>query len=301
MQLVGWGERAFKTLGPGPRGVAPALVTDIHAHPPVAQFLRDGGGAYVEAAERHFRTRFEPVGLDAMMKQYEAWGISRAVVLGWDGQRATGLPALPNDLLAQAVRDHPGFFVGFAGIDPLRSGALDELDRCARLGLRGVKLHPTGQDFAPDDPATFSFWRKCEDLGLVALVHTGATGLGAGAPGGLGLKLEPSRPLHLDAVAARFPRLQIVAAHAGWPWHEELLAIAMHKANVWVDVSGWVPRYLPKAVWDYANGPLRSKFLFGSDYPFVEPPRILEGLREVLKPEALEAVLGGNAARLFRS
>jgi uncharacterized protein len=276
-----------------------AAVTDIHAHPPLPEFLRDGGGAYVRAAEAYFHTRFEPVGLDAMMKQYGEWGIGRAVLLGWDGLRATGLPAFPNDLLAQAVREHPGFFVGFAGVDPLRASALDELDRCARLGLRGVKLHPTGQDFVPDDPATFAFWRRCEDLGLVALVHTGSTGLGAGAPGGLGLRLEPSRPIHLDAVAARFPRLQIIAAHAGWPWHEELLAIAMHKANVWVDVSGWVPRYLPGVVWDYTNGPLKQKMLFGSDYPFVAPPRVLEGLREVLKPDVLPLVLGANAGTLL--
>ncbi|HEV8358945.1 MAG TPA: amidohydrolase family protein [Candidatus Thermoplasmatota archaeon] len=274
-------------------------VIDVHAHPPLPAFLQRSGGAYVRAAEAYFRTRFEPVGLDAMMKHYDGLGIGRAVLLGWDGERATGLPALPNDTLVEAVRDHPSFFVGFAGVDPLRSKALEELERCARLGLRGVKLHPTGQDVVPDDPALAPFWRRCEDLGLVVLVHTGVTGLGAGAPGGLGLRLEPSRPLHLDAVAARFPALQIVAAHAGWPWHDELLAIAMHKANVWVDVSGWVPRYLPQVVWDYANGPLKRKVLFGSDYPFVEPGRVLEGLRDVLKPEVQPLVLGENAERLL--
>lgn len=273
---------------------------DVHAHPPIPAYLEAAGGAFLRSAEAYFRRRFEPVGIEAMLKQYEAWGIGKAWLLGWDAQRETGLPAVPNDTIAAAVRDHPGFFEGFAGVDPRRGGAaLVELDRCARLGLRGVKLHPSAQGLRPDEAAFDAFWRRCEDLGLVAMVHTGTTGWGAGAPGGHGVRLELSRPLWLDDVAARFPGVRLVAAHAGWPWHEELLAMAMHKGNVWLDISGWLPRYLPKVVWDYANGPLRHKVLFGSDYPFVEPGRILEGLREVLKPEAYEAVTRENATRLM--
>lgn len=274
-------------------------IVDVHAHPPIPAYLHAAGGAFLRAAESYFRARFEPVGIEAMVERYERWGIGQAWLLGWDAERATGLPAVPNDDLIAAVRAHPDFFVGFAGIDPLRAKALEELDRCQANGLRGVKVHPSAQALRPDDPHLDPFWRRCEGLGMVAMVHTGTTGWGAGAPGGLGVRLEYSRPLWLDSVAARFPGLRIVAAHAGWPWHEELLAIAMHKANVFLDVSGWLPRYLPKAVWDYANGPLKRKVLFGSDHPFVEPGRILEGLREALKPEVLPLVLGENAARLL--
>jgi len=230
------------------------------------------------------------------------WAVRRhigAVLLGWDATRASGLPAVSPETIAQAVREHPGFFLGFAGLDPRRSTIADDLLRCARLELHGVKLHPSAQGLRPDEPRLDAFWRRCQDLGLVVMVHTGTTGWGAGAPGGLGVELEPSRPLWLDKVAARFPQLRIIAAHAGWPWHEELLAIAMHKGNVWLDVSGWVPRYLPKVVWDYANGPLKHKVLFGTDYPFVDPGRILTGLREVLKPEVQPLVLGENAARVL--
>ena len=276
-----------------------AEVLDIHTHPPTPSWLRAAGGAYLRSAEAYFRRSFEPVGLEGMVKQYEAWGIDRAVLLGWDATLGNGLPAVPNDEVVAAVRDYPSFFVGFAGVDPRRGKAVEELQRCARLGLRGAKLHPSAMDLRPDDAACGPFWRACEDLGLVVMVHTGTTGWGAGGPGGHGVRLEPSRPLWLDNVAARFPRVRLIAAHAGWPWHEELLAIALHKANVYVDVSGWVPKYLPQAVWDYANGPLKHKVLFGSDYPLVEPPRIVEGLREVLKPEVLPLVLGANAAALL--
>ncbi|MCA1812370.1 MAG: amidohydrolase family protein [Halobacteriales archaeon] len=274
-------------------------IVDAHTHPPVPAFLRDSGGAYVEAARAHFRIPLVPASMADMVRHYEGLGIGHAVLLGWDAERNTGLPPVPNDVVAQAVQEHGGFFTGFAGIDPLRGKALDELERCARLGLRGVKLHPSAQGFALDDPRCARFWRRCEDLGMLLLVHTGTTGLGAGAPGGLGMELALSRPLALDAIAARHPSLQLIAAHAGWPWHEELLAIALHKPNVHLDISGWLPRYLPKVVWDHANGPLRTKVLFGSDYPFVQPERILDGLKDVLKPEALDAVLGGNATRLL--
>lgn len=277
------------------------LIVDAHAHPPTREYLEASGGAFVRSAEEHFRARVAPRSLGAMVQEYEAAGIDRALLLGWDAELGNGLPPVPNDLVIEAVREHPSFFLGAAGVDPRRSKAREELERCARAGLRGAKLHPSAQGLRPDDPACGPFWRACADLGLVVVVHTGTTGWGAGPPGGLGVRLEPSRPLWLDEVAARHPGVRLVAAHAGWPWHEEALAVAMHKGNVFLDVSGWLPRYLPKPVWDYANGPLRRKVLFGSDYPFLDPGRVLAGLREVLKPEALPAVLGGNAAALFRA
>jgi uncharacterized protein len=275
------------------------VVIDVHTHPPTEAFLRRAGGPYLQAAEHYFGKPFQPTSLGAMVEAYAALGIHRAVLLGWDAEPHDGLPAVPNDAIVQAVRDHPSFFVGFAGVDPRRAKAPEELRRCAALGLRGVKVHPSAQGLRPDASIFDAFWRTCEDLGFVALVHTGTTGWGAGGPGGLGITLEESRPLWLDRVAARHPGLRIVAAHAGWPWHEELLAIALHKPNVHLDVSGWLPKHLPEVVWRYANGPLKRKVLFGSDYPFVDPGRILAGLRDVLKPEVQPLVLGENAEELL--
>jgi predicted TIM-barrel fold metal-dependent hydrolase len=135
---------------------------------------------------------------------------------------------------------------------------------------------------------------------LITLFHTGTSGMGAGQPGGQGIRLDYARPIRLDAVAAAFPELQVVAAHFGFPWHLEMLAIGLHKTNVWIDISGWAPRYLPPEVVRDMRGRLQDRFLFGSDYPFIQPQRCLEELEQLeLPPQVLEKILAGNARRLL--
>ncbi|MHB8586074.1 MAG: amidohydrolase family protein [Thermoplasmatota archaeon] len=272
---------------------------DTHVHPPIAEYLQVAGGRFLEGSSTYFGKTVTPASIDRMVDDLTKAGIAQAWLLGWNAERASGLPAVPNDLIASAVREHPGLLVGFAGIDPLRNGAAAEVQRIHALGFRGFKVHPSAQNLRPDDSRARPIWRLAESLGLIVVAHTGTTGWGAGAPGGMGIQLEPSHPLWWDPVAAEFPKLRIVAAHAGWPWHDELLAMALHKGNVYIDISGWLPKYLPKSIWDYANGPLKKKVLFGSDYPFVDPTRILDGLQEVLKPDVRDLILRQNAERLL--
>jgi predicted TIM-barrel fold metal-dependent hydrolase len=132
-------------------------------------------------------------------------------------------------------------------------------------------------------------------------VHTGTTGIGAGAPGGRGLKLSYGRPVPaVDDVAADFPRLTIIAAHFAWPWHLELLAVARHKGNVYIDLSGWAPRYFPAEVIQYCNSVIPDKFLFGSDFPLLSPDRWLDEFGKLdLKDEVREKVLYRNACRIL--
>src|SRR5690606_3074572 len=116
-----------------------------------------------------------------------------------------------------------------------------------------------------------------------------------------GIKLRYGRPVpHLDDVAADFPNLQIIAAHFGWPWHLELMAIARHKGNVWVDLSGWSPRYFPEEVIRYCNSVIPDKFLFGSDFPLLTPDRWMEEFDALgIKDEVRRMVLVDNASRLL--
>ncbi|NIR40292.1 MAG: amidohydrolase family protein, partial [Actinobacteria bacterium] len=79
---------------------------------------------------------------------------------------------------------------------------------------------------------------------LVVSVHTGYTDLGSGRPGGGGVDLAYADPVRVDRVAADFPDLRLVLAHPGWPWQDELLAVAMHKPNVWLEFSGRSPSLL---------------------------------------------------------
>ena len=255
---------------------------------------------YVEAAERYFRSPVARKSIDELAEEYAALDVM-AVLLAWDAETATGRPRLPNELVAQAVRDHPQTFVGFGSVDPRKGErAVAELEGIQELGLKGVKLHPSLQAFNPEDEAYWPLYERCQELGLACLFHTGTSGIGAGMPGGQGIRLDYARPIHLDAVAAEFPALNVIAAHFGFPWHQEMLAIALHKTNVYIDISGWAPRYIPAEVTREMKGRLQDRFLFGSDYPFIQPGRCLEELGALEIPEpTLRKILVENGTQLL--
>ena len=273
---------------------------DFHVHLPTPEWLDVSMQGYVEAAEAYFRSKVARTSLDDLAREYEAMDVM-AVLLAWDAETATGRPRVPNELVAEAVRDHPGTFVGFGSVDPLKGDrAVEELDRIAELGLKGVKLHPSLQAFAPNEERFWPLYERCQELGLATLFHTGTSGIGAGQPGGQGIRIDLARPILLDAPAAAFPDLQIIAAHFGYPWHLELLAMALHKTNIKIDISGWAPRYIPAEVLRDMKGRLQDQFLFGSDYPFIQPKRCLEELDSLQIPEpVLRKVLVDNGRRLL--
>ena len=224
------------------------------------------------------------------------------VLFAWDAETNSGLPPVTNDFVASCARAHPDAFVGFASVDPGKgAAAVSELERAVReLGLRGLKLHPTAQGFRPDDRAVYPIYETAAALGIPVTIHTGTTGLGAGMPGGGGLKLELSRPIYIDAVAADFPNLQIVMAHPAWPWQDEQLAVALHKPNTWIDLSGWSPkRFAPDLVRNI-KGALQDRVLFGTDYPFLSHEQWFGAWDTLEVPAAVtEKVLLHNAERLL--
>jgi uncharacterized protein len=273
---------------------------DVHVHPCDPRIARAWAGE-PEDYERFFRGAVLDEPADAMAARYRALGLM-GVLLGADAETTTGIPPYPNDDLAAICRAHPELFVGFAGIDPWKGiAAVRELERAVKdLGLRGAKFHPGRQEFVPGDPRFDPLFEAASDFGAICLFHTGMMAAGAGTPGGRGVRMEYTRPLHLDALAARFPRLTIVAAHPAWPWHEELLAVARHKANVYIDLSGYLPRYIPESVMKMAAGLLQDQVLFGSDYPFILPERWLADFEAVdMKDAVREKLLLGNASRLL--
>ena len=273
---------------------------DFHVHLPTREWLDETMHGYTEPAERYFRAQVPRKTLQEVAAEYQRLDIL-GVLLAWDAETATHRPRLSNEYVAQAVADFPESFVGFGSVDPLKGGeAVNGIDRIKELGLKGVKFHPSIQRFAPDDERFWQIFERCEQLGLIGLFHTGTSGVGAGMPGGQGIRLDYCRPIRLDTVAAEFPSFQIVAAHFGFPWHDEMLAIALHKTNVHVDISGWAPRYIPASVVREMKGRLQDQFLFGSDYPFIRPERCLDELEQLELPETvLRKVLLENGRRLL--
>jgi predicted TIM-barrel fold metal-dependent hydrolase len=137
--------------------------------------------------------------------------------------------------------------------------------------------------------------------GLPAIFHSGHSGIGSGMRAGGGLRLEYSNPMHLDDVAIDFPDIQIVIAHPSWPWQDEALSVCLHKPNVWIDLSGWSPKYFPPQLVQYANTLLKDRMLFGSDYPLITPDRWIKDFREAgFRPEVQPLILKDNAVRLLK-
>ncbi|MFY9553673.1 MAG: amidohydrolase family protein [Blastocatellia bacterium] len=275
---------------------------DMHVHLPTPSFLDGAVKPFKEPAERFFRSKVPIREMEEVARVYEDLDM-RAVLLAWDAETATGLPPLTNDEVADVVKKYPRQFVGFACVDPWKGArAVAEMDRAiTELGLIGAKFHPGVQAFYPNDKQFYPLYEKINELGVPALFHTGTNGLGAGTPGGMGIRLDYTRPIYLDHVAADFPGLTIIGAHPAWPWHDEMLAIIGHKSNVFMDLSGWSPKYVPKSIIDEARGRLQDRILFGSDYPFIMPQRWLADFDalEGFSPEVRRKILHDNAARLL--
>ncbi len=275
---------------------------DFHVHLPIAEFMDVAIGKYRQAAEQYFRAEVKLRDIEEIAAYY-AEQDTVGVLLAWDAETATGQKPLRNDTVAEIVRRYPGQFVGFASVDPYKGDrAIVEIERAVReLGLSGAKFHPGVQAFYPNDKRFYPLFEKIAELGIPALFHTGTNGLGAGMPGGGSIKLDYTRPIYLDSLAADFPELTIIGAHPSWPWEQEMIAILQHKPNVYNDLSGWSPKYIPPALLKEAAGRLNHKFLFGSDYPFIPPDRWLGDFArlEGWSDEARQNVLWRNGQRLL--
>ena len=272
---------------------------DLHVHLPMQEWLANAIGPHLEATERYFRARVPRKSIEQVAQEYSDRDIL-GVVLDWDDASVTGRGFMGNDWLAGRSERFPGVLMGFGSVDPHDPGAQQERQRCADLGLKGLKFHPTMQRFDPADERFGGLWSKADELGLVCLFHTGTCGIAAGTPGAGGTKIRYSHPGFLDSVGADFPGLTLIAAHFGWPWFLECLAIALHKSNVFIELSGWAPGYLPQEVVREMGKRLSAQTLFGSDYPFISLDRWFEEFEALgLGEEARRAILVENASRLL--
>ena len=200
-------------------------------------------------------------------------------------------------------RAHPQQILGhWVHIDP-HTGAegVRELRRCidAAPGFIGFAVSGSGSGPA-SDPVWAPYYDLCTDASIPVLVFVGTTGLGAGLPGGAGVILDDCHPRHLDAVAARRPKMTIVAARPGWPWQAETIAVLMHKRNIWYELHGWSPKYFqPDLKHDIARR-LRGRVMFGADYPLFTYERLVnDWCREGYPEDVLEDVFHGNAERFL--
>ena len=264
---------------------------DIHTHFHTGDRARTKATATGKTpAERH-----------AEMIDYYRSRDMAAVVFDVDRESQTGQRS-NNDEIIDLVQAAGGRLVGFAAVDPWRQqAALQELERAHAGGLRGLKVQPITQHFDLNDRRFYPLWDFCQEHDWPLMVHTGTTAVGAGTPGGGGFLLRYGRPVpNVDDVAAHFPRLRVIAAHFAWPWHLELMAVARHKSNVYVDLSGWAPKLIPQEVLTYCDKVIPEQFLFGSDYPMLSVDRWIREFEALdLKDSTRQRILYDNAAHLL--
>jgi uncharacterized protein len=273
---------------------------DVHAHQPTSEFLHDAGGQMMQDAADRFGADLETDTYDNMIAEYREAGVGRAVLLGWDAETNTGNPPVPNDYVADVRDEYPEFFIGFGSVDPLKDDCVEEAIRCVDdLDLSGFKFQQIAQGFDPSDPAHDELWATIEKLGVPIVFHGGNSTLGACSPGGRGLKIKYGNPMLIDDVAAEHPDLQILIAHPAYPWEKEQLAICQQKGNVYMDLSGWMPRYIDDQVLHYAKTLLADKVMFGTDYPMIEPGPWLEQFGELAFDEAIQCKLLWENAEAF--
>ena len=271
------------------------IEADGHGHFSLDQRLLDASAAYFKAGTDRTPT------LERVAAYYRERQMA-AVVFTVDAGTARGHPPLSSAEIAEGAAAHADVLIPFGSVDPLRGA--DAIDQARRLvedhGVCGFKFHPSLQAFSPNDDRHYPLWAALAELGVPALFHTGQTGIGAGLPGGAGIKLRYSDPMLLDDVAADFPDLTLVLAHPSVPWVDSSLSIATHKRNVHLDLSGWSPKYFPPQLVRQAGTLLRHKMLFGSDYPVLTPDRWLADFAGLdIRDEARPLILKDNALRLL--
>ncbi len=264
-------------------GADEGRIVDTHAHQPTATFLEEAGGQLMRDAADRFGTDLETWSYEEMVAEYREQGIGRAVLLGWDAETNTGNPPVPNDHVAEVRDEYPDFFVGFGSVDPHKDDCVREAIRCVEdLDLSGFKFQQIAQGFDPSAPRHDHLWSTIEDLGAPVVFHGGNSTLGACAPGGRGLKVKYGDPMLIDDVAAEHPDLQILIAHPAFPWEREQLSVCQQKGNVYMDLSGWLPRYIDDQVLHYAGTLLQDKVMFGTDYPMIRPEEWLSSFAETV-------------------
>jgi predicted TIM-barrel fold metal-dependent hydrolase len=285
--------------------VDPAKVTAIDMHVHVERDedghlsldpeLMEASATYFKSSDNRTPTVVE------IADRYRARQLA-AVVFTVDAGTATGHPPLSSERIAAQAAEHADVLIPFGSVDPHRGS--EAVAQARRLvtdhGVRGFKFHPSLQAFSPDELAFYPLYEAIEELQVPALFHTGQNGIGAGLPGGRGIKLRYSNPLLLDDVAADFPALTVILAHPSVPWQSEAISMAVHKSNVYLELSGWSPRYFPEELVRAAGGRLRHKVLFGSDYPLIAPETWMEDFQGLaLNEEAVRLILKENALKVL--
>jgi predicted TIM-barrel fold metal-dependent hydrolase len=284
--------------------VAKIRAIDIHTHAEVSCHDPEDPimGKFLDAASVYFKADRKRPTIPETIAYYRERNIA-LVMFTVDMESNTGIKRIRNEEVAEAARENGDIMLAFASIDPHKGkfGAIEARRMVEEYGVKGFKFHPRIQGFNPNDRMAYPIYEVIAEYKLPAIFHTGHSGMGTGMRGGGGIKLKYGQPILVDDVAVDFPDMKIILAHPSWPWTDESLSMALHKENVFIDLSGWSPKYFPPQIITYANTQLKTKMLFGSDFPLITPDKWIEtALQAGFREEVMPLILKDNAAKLLK-
>ena len=261
----------------------PANKESLRAVPEIARLFTQSGASAVH------ETGIAPETIVTLMDRA---GIQTALLTAW---HRPGRWVFSNDDVAAIVRQFPGRFVGVAAVDLERPlAAVHELERAVHeLGFKALRMLPWLWNRPPNDRFYFPLFVKCIELGIPFCTQAGHTGPL--------MPSEPGRPIpYLDEVALIFPELKIVAGHIGYPWTDEMIALAWKHANVYIDTSAYLPRYYPPQLVQFMKTNGQDKVLFATNFPMLAFEKCTaQALALDLPPSVQAKFLAGNAREVF--
>lgn len=281
-----------------------AIDTHVHAEVSCCQPPDLFGKEFDDAADKYFGTVLKLGRRPTIPETIEHYRERKIgfVMFTVDCESNIGRRRISNEEIAGFAQKNDDIMIAFASIDPHKGkmGAREARTLITDYGVRGFKFHPTLQGFFANDRLAYPLYEVIAEYGLPAVFHSGHSGIGAGMRGGGGLRMKYSEPIYLDDVAADFPDMKLIIAHPSWPWQEQALSIALHKENVFIDLSGWSPKYFSPELVRYANTVLKRKVLFASDFPLITPDRWIADFQTVgFRPDVHPLIMKENAINVL--
>jgi predicted TIM-barrel fold metal-dependent hydrolase len=286
-----------------PIDLAKIRAIDVHVHAEVSCHDPEDPvmGQFFDAASAYFKAPRERPKMPETIQLYRDMNIA-LVLFTVDAETGMGAKRVSNYEVAEQAAKNDDICIAFASIDPHKGkyGAREARDLVENHGVKGFKFHGIAQNAHPADRMAYPIYEVINEYKLPAIFHTGHSGMGTGMRGGGGMRLKYGEPMLIDDVAVDFPDMKIILAHPSWPWVDQSLSMALHKDNVFIDLSGWSPKYFPKQVIQYANTQLKHKMLFGSDFPLIHPDKWIAAAQDVgFREDVMPGIMKDNAARVL--
>ena len=256
-------------------------IIDLHCYPNTQKWI-DCQGPYVKALAEYWGRDWQAKTEEEVVAEFKEFHVD-ALLVALDLSTTIQTPPCDNDYVAGMRDRHDCIIQAWGALEPTRGRvAIDEARHAINeLNMIGFHFHPIMQHIQVNDQDFYPLWEEISSMGVPVMIDVGMTGMGAGMPGGLGVKTRNDHPAYVDELAADFPKLTIIMAHPGSPWIDETTAVALHKGNVFWEMSGWAPKYLPDSLKKDIRSRLSDKVMFGSDYPSIAYERLFREWDEV--------------------